>query len=280
MSVNKESINGPSADSLLGLLTEHSLLSPETLLVYQIGSSLEELELANDIDLVVVQGSGYRRRFHVEWLGDKVVEVETLEELAFVSMAECYYWYATNLVMEIGKYVRGRELYRSKTLNVRFAKAIESLRNPTNQVRLFILNFHLGSLLKQRRAIFSGAGTYYGANVEWSIVSCLAALWNTYPRSMTRRSFLEAVGPARKEQAAQILSHCVGLDDRAWEELIALARRGVEDDDLAGSSSTPPLFYPQDLEGHRLLAARSDPQGFAHGSRSDQPIAKPIFEVR
>lgn len=230
------------------------------LLVLVIGSANKSINSARDIDLFIVNGNGYKRLFEIKSLDNFEIEAEIVGADAFRSYKDNYYWYPDHLVAEIGKFARGTVIKNLNTCKIN--DTLQTIIEPPKHVRQFIITFHLGRLYKAIEVKNQETkDLYYGTYVEWSILSCLAALWNIYPLSMTRNSFLEALCQNKQQIAKYWLynnSICTRNDLNMFVDWIAenLAKNHLLDNN--SQKEAWPTYYPQNKKGFIMLKKRID----------------------
>lgn len=126
----------------------------------QIGSSIY-CKHPNDIDLIIITNNYYERRFEI--VNREIpLEIEYIGFDALKSYYDKYFWYTENLIFEIGKFSNSRVLFDQSNL---LKEVLNKITKPNIDVKLFIISFLIGDLIKLIKTSDSVFTEYYFRNV-------------------------------------------------------------------------------------------------------------------
>lgn len=227
-----------------------------------VGSSVYSCEREEDVDLSVVKGGGFTRRFDQSvWQGLNL-EVQLQGEMAFRSLVDQYFWYPDNLAAEIGKFSSAITVVEDSELKEYRA----CLTSPDPKVRFFIASYHLGQLV---RGVTEGDGwNHMRVNVTWSVVAIASAYWNKYPNTLRIDEYLETL-TADQRKVMEPLLDSRNLPSELLNRVVEFAGfRIVEWVKDFSNAGTVAVYYPLQEKGIRAALQR----------QSDGPQSEHEFE--
>ncbi len=217
-----------------------------------VGSSVVDSVTSRDLDFVLIDDGQYAQQYFSTTIEEQPIQIDVWKEAALTSLFDQYFWHPDKLVAELGKFGNCKllaEYAESEGLE----DALSTARDVPDQIRLFILSYHLGYLNYQCDADSpTSPGTIF--NPEWHVLSIIASIEDRYPPSLRYDIVRDVYG----SEYEPILST---VRDGDWSDLstdiINPLIKTASETTLMPEGEAPsedlPLYYPPNAMGFDLL---------------------------